>query len=380
MRKLNKTNLLRYGIHFISFDVFGFLDVIMFRATSSLNKLGRIRKVGRGRVTHGTSYHDEMSHSGIGRQVNQSHGIRRDNIGSYYNLHSNRFNKVQTKTTDGIKRARFYATTNSYYTINFDIDDDDIQSGYTRLEQQQYKVASKTSSVMDYRMPFPMQNRGLSHLNTKNHGKGISVISTIHPAKKTKNHLVDAQKMLSTGIETRDPSKTNYSADSGDNLSDIFQGPGEEAEGSLIPFDARFGATHAKGELKDQPMRYGNIEMVKQSHFMHLTPMQIKKHCKELKEFMTEFYPRKEVFYSSMKNTPEDAKENLYQAMIHEAKIIESQYAERKDKILFPKRLELQLEDFNRKIDARMKDGMKIRPYERRQKEHEIRISYKALK
>jgi len=227
-------------------------------------------------------------------------------------------------------------------------------------------------------MTFPMQNRGLSHLLAKGRGKGVSVISTMHPAKKTKNHLVDAQKLLSTGVQSNNPMKVDYSSDQGDNISDIFQGPGEEAEGSLIPFDIRFGATHARGELKEQPSRFGNTEMVKQSHFMHLTPMQIKKHCKELKQFMTDFYPQKEMFFASSPNTPEDQLENLYQSMMHETEAIEGQYKERKALILFPETVETLIVKFNHKV---IDGGINLRPHEIRKEEQKIRISHgKALK
>merc|ERR1711879_274348 len=296
-------------------------------------KPGRIRNPRRGRVTHGSNYHDETNHSGIGRQVYQSEGIRRGNIGRYYNLHSNRFKKVgENKTTDGIKRNRFHGAYSFHYGINFDVDDDDIQTGYTKLQQQQFKVASRVSSVLAHRMPFPMQNRGLDHLLASGRGKGVSVISTMHPAKKTKTHLSDAQKMMNTGVEVNNPNNKRHihAADQGDNIGDVFQGPGEEAEGSLIPFDVRFGASHVFSELKEQPTRFGNMEMVKQSHFMHLTPTQIKKHCKELKQFMTEFYPHAEMFYARHSNVPSDQLKNLYETMMQEAKIIEDQYNERK--------------------------------------------------
>lgn len=78
--------------------------------------------------------------------------------------------------------------------------------------------------------------------------------------------------------------------------------------------------------------------MVKQSHFMHLTPMQIKKHCKELKQFMTDFYPHKEMFFASSPNTPEDQLENLYKAMMHETATARSKICvTQRDLIIFGK-------------------------------------------
>merc|ERR1712066_361547 len=114
---------------------------------------------------------------------------------------------------------------------------------------------------------------------------------------------------------------------------------------------------------------------VKQSHFMHLTPNQIKKHCKELKQFMTEFYPHAEMFYAQNSSVPEDALKNLYETMMQETKIIESQYAERKAKIVFPEPLDKQIAEFRQKV----KDSqMNIRPDQRRKREQEIRISHAA--
>merc|ERR1711976_793266 len=180
----------------------------MLRVGTGLLKSGRIRNPRRGRVTHGTNYHDETNHSGIGRQVYQSEGIRRGNIGRYYNLHSNRFKKVgENQTTEGIKRNRLYGARHVYYDINFDVDDDDIQTVYNKLPQHQFRTASKINSVLEYRMPFPMQNRGLNHLLASGREKGVSVISTMHPAKKTKTHLNDAQKLMSTGVEANKPNK-----------------------------------------------------------------------------------------------------------------------------------------------------------------------------
>ena len=80
---------------------------------------------------------------------------------------------------------------------------------------------------------------------------------------------IDAAKHFST-----DENDTNKS----DQIADVFQGPGEELQGSTIPFDVRFGFNC----YGTQPFRYGNIEMNKNPHFLHLTPVAIKRHVRSL--------------------------------------------------------------------------------------------------
>jgi len=226
-------------------------------------------------------FEDEVRASGTGRQVYKVQPqCRREALPLFWTLQNpKRFSgnaPLNQKRTIGQRP-------NMYYQDFKSIADKEIIHVIERLEKHRYIKSRTSPSVLHLRLKNPYQNRGLAQLYSKQGGRGVSVVSTVHPARKTQMALMDAQKIMSTGSSYQGNDKTDFgAADNGDDISDVFQGPGEELQGNLLPFDIKFGMTMNT----DQPTRYGNQEMVKSPHFCHLTKPQIKKHCAELKNFM----------------------------------------------------------------------------------------------
>lgn len=168
-----------------------------------------------------------------------------------------------------------------------------------KMSKDEKKNLSKFTSVNHTRVLRPFLNKGLDHLHVAQEGRHVSVTSSTFPERTTINQDMLAQKLLSVHpkLKVGDqieliPGQKETVKDpniypKADELSDIFPGPGEEIHGSLLPFDLQAGVVTQ--DMNEKPSRFGNIELTKSTHFMHLTPVAMRKHCNELKEFMTEF-------------------------------------------------------------------------------------------
>lgn len=148
------------------------------------------------------------------------------------------------------------------------------------------------SSVAAARNFRPFSNRGLDFMFKQKEGRHLSVVSMSYPKGNTINrdHMAHSLFRTVTDVEgnvvPNEEIAESYLPKS-DELADIFPGPAEELAGHLIPFEVTLG--YRVPHQNEKPSRHGNVELNKTAHFMHATPVALKKHCTELKDFMTEF-------------------------------------------------------------------------------------------
>lgn len=234
----------------------------------SRSKAGRPTHHNRGVWEYNTGrLEDETDPSGTGRQKERKAIMwRRQEVIAHKPQNMRTHVPWLNFQTEAATKASFFR----------EYEDKEIGQVVHKLSEFRSTCASNYNSVGRQRIQRPFSNKGLGPINTAKSGNGISNISMSAPARKTMNINVDSFKHFST--DENDPANS-------DQLADVFQAPGEELQGSTIPFDVRFGFNC----YGTQPFRYGNIEMAKNPHFLHLTPIAIKRHCKELKEFMTPF-------------------------------------------------------------------------------------------